>query len=750
MWEDCDTLRALDAEYPDLWLRPVENSEYAVAQSYDGSFSIYSDMLAAKDELLGILNIDVQWVLAFGNQLAPFPNWLANNLRPKWRLINLKGETLAAPHRANQIVMYYRKDLFTKHGIDLDFTTWETFEADVNLMQSREAVARGNPSYRAFSYKIIGSSSNTCVMLSTLLSGYGAGMIVEADGTVSINSDRAVKTLTMMRRWAGTILHPSTLLEGNDPTALLQNDETAVILYWTSLSDHFVWVNWKMEEWNIAAGPAYSNSATAKGWAMSRLGKIARVKAVHPALEMRVNHLTSLNKRPQINNREAFEAVGAFEVAAVRHVPKKMANKGWSGHWEKAGVLTGSFRPQAHYPRGWQHSGEKWKARARHDRATHRRARGGGSRHLWDPPWPWPTSSTINNPMTVKAFEMIVRWYKTLVNSRVYTASSHDHVMDEMVNDRAAVGISLTSYSSMYQWYNDNPPVAGFNLEAVPVPGPNGAGCSAHFEAAIADITDTFHEFSKSLVRDLANVLPDSVVENYNQEPVDSRVQSDPTRWQQYCELNPMLCKSIGVYPGFWSRLAHRPAAGCGVLYDSCLGAIKNVMEDLITETITPAAAAVSMEFDLNVVLGNKEDVVDVSSTEWTDTRIFLIVVCVVCGLGLIGLVGIVFARLRNLRKPSGPSLPITVFLGIVFPVLFFVVQFVVIQEWNKAFREVTEDFSKKVRQQSLELLALPISSARQSSNRGTQQSQYRKPLSRLTLPTRSSRRGTTRESSSS
>ncbi|KAJ9438715.1 hypothetical protein DIPPA_14060 [Diplonema papillatum] len=208
MWEDCDTLRALDAEYPDLWLRPVENSEYAVAQSYDGSFSIYSDMLAAKDELLGILNIDVQWVLAFGNQLAPFPNWLANNLRPKWRLINLKGETLAAPHRANQIVMYYRKDLFTKHGIDLDFTTWETFEADVNLMQSREAVARGNPSYRAFSYKIIGSSSNTCVMLSTLLSGYGAGMIVEADGTVSINSDRAVKTLTMMRRWCVLLFCP--------------------------------------------------------------------------------------------------------------------------------------------------------------------------------------------------------------------------------------------------------------------------------------------------------------------------------------------------------------------------------------------------------------------------------------------------------------------------------------------------------------------------------------------------------------
>ncbi|KAJ9449321.1 hypothetical protein DIPPA_18381 [Diplonema papillatum] len=142
--------------------------------------------------------------------------------------------------------------------------------------------------------------------------------------------------------------------------------------------------------WTQAA-QAYSDSATAKGWAirtaLSRLGKIARVKAVRASTTSPASG-DPINKRPQINNWEAFEAVmRAFEVSAVRHVPKKMANKGrgdQSGHWEKAGVLTGSFRPQTRYPRGWQHSGEKWKARARHDRATHRRARGGGSRHLWD------------------------------------------------------------------------------------------------------------------------------------------------------------------------------------------------------------------------------------------------------------------------------------------------------------------------------------------------------------------------------
>ncbi|KAJ9441324.1 hypothetical protein DIPPA_13573 [Diplonema papillatum] len=251
MWEDCDTLRALDAEYPDLWLRPVRNSEFAFTDLV--SFSVYSDVLQAKDELVGIMNIDA-WVMALADNLAPFPDWLANHVRPKWRFTNVQGDTLAAPHRVNQVAVYYRKDLFLKHGIELDFTSWETFEADVNLLQSRVAAARSDPSYRAFSFKMIGTASDMCVMLSTLLSGYDAGMVVEKDGTVSINSDRSVKTLTMVKRWAGTILHPSTLLEGNDAKALLENDETAVILGWTSQSDDFARLNWRYG-FNVAIGP---------------------------------------------------------------------------------------------------------------------------------------------------------------------------------------------------------------------------------------------------------------------------------------------------------------------------------------------------------------------------------------------------------------------------------------------------------------------------------------------------------------
>ena len=52
----------------------------------------------------------------------------------------------------------------------------------------------------------------------------------------------------------------------------------------------------------------------------------------------------------------------------------------------KTETQTGGFRPHTHYPPGWQHNGEKWKTRARQDRATHCGARGKtkGNLQRWD------------------------------------------------------------------------------------------------------------------------------------------------------------------------------------------------------------------------------------------------------------------------------------------------------------------------------------------------------------------------------
>eukprot|EP00659_Diplonema_papillatum_P008835 gene8835-13691_t len=490
-------MEAIHEAHPNLNL-DVQDIVLMTQSSYsDRTLSWYDSYLGWNDRRLSVLSLEGSWVPPLERFLLPLQPDLFTYIKPKFIRQSAAGEYMSLPYRANQIVVYIRRDLFEKHGIEYKYDTWANWEACLAELQEKEQERRNDSGWRSLMYVHGGDNSRMTDFVLTVMSGWDAGEIVDANGTV-----------------------------------------------------------------------------------------------------------------------------------------------------------------------------------------------------------------TFNNPMTVQALKMIVRWQRTLANAQVHTATTHEHVRDEILDDRAAVAFSLTSFTGLYQSYNDNPPVEGFKIEAVPVPGPRGAGCSVHSVAAIANVTDLFHDFSKSLVRNLANVLADSIVETYNQEPIDTRVQDDPARWSQYCGLNPMLCKSMEDYPSFWSRLAHRPAGACGVNYESCIGAIKNVMVNVITETITPEAAVSTMEFDLNVVLGNAQDVAYVSTSEWTDTRITLIIVCVLCGLGIIVLFGLVFARLRNLRKPQSPSIPITVFLGVIFPLLFFVVQFIVIQEWNKAYRDVTEDFSKTVRRQSLELLA--------------------------------------------
>ncbi|KAJ9450012.1 hypothetical protein DIPPA_00409 [Diplonema papillatum] len=89
-----------------------------------------------------------------------------------------------------------------------------------------------------------------------------------------------------------------------------------------------------MDEVQRRATAEYRDSATAKSYAiksaMRRLTSIVQTP-IHPALEMQVNVLTSLgggnmaglNKRPQIANQQAFEAVmRAYEAAAREQTAK--------------------------------------------------------------------------------------------------------------------------------------------------------------------------------------------------------------------------------------------------------------------------------------------------------------------------------------------------------------------------------------------------------------------------------------------
>ncbi|KAJ9456833.1 hypothetical protein DIPPA_00307 [Diplonema papillatum] len=489
LWEDCDALREIDAQYPDLWLRPVVNEEFGVKGGDEKAFSIYSDMLEGADPMLGILNIDIQWVLGLADNLEPFPDALARDLLEKWRQVNARGETVAAPHRANQIVLYYRQDLFDQHNVALNFSTWESFEAGVAELQSSVQAARGDAAYRAFSYTLAGGSSDMSVALTTLLSGHDGGMIVETNGTVSVNNQNAIKTLAMMRRWAGTILHPATLLTGNNPISQLENDEAAVILQWTSLSD----------------------------------------------------------------------TIGAFE---------------------------------------------------------------------------------------------------------------------DQYNMSIAMG---------------------------PIPGKTGAGCSGSWNIALSK-----HVKMKDLAFKImeSRLNTDYVIWEPDQEPYTPRFYENATLWGMWCAKNTLLCTAVETYPDFFSRLTHRPSAGCGPLFAKCQGVIKSVMDKFLADKLSPQETVAAMEIELKVLLGIwQQDALYDEPTAWTGMRIAAVVVGG-CGVAyLLALSAIFCLKVNSLRKPKGFSIPLSLFLALMASLLFSVVQVITIKSWYDSFRDTSSDLGADVRQRSLQMV---------------------------------------------
>ncbi|KAJ9465609.1 hypothetical protein DIPPA_12988 [Diplonema papillatum] len=489
MWSDCEELEKINEEYPNLQLRPVRDSEYAVYHGYSGSFSLYSDMLSSKDPLLGIMNIDIQWVLGLGDLLAPFPPEMVAGYSEQWLERNKRGEVVAAPHRSNSLMLFHRKDLFKKHGIELDFSSWETFEASMLEMQSRESAERGDPSYRAFSFNMIGLESDYSVIFATLLSGHNAGMVVEHDGTVSVNNPAAVKTLTMLKRWTTTLLHPATMAEGNDAPELLKNDDVAVVITWSNFADDAASLNWR-KGWNVAAGP---------------------------------------------------------------------------------------------------------------------------------------------------------------------------------------------------------------------VPGPTGAGCSGSWNFALAA-----HAPMKNLSFRIISTHLDSseYFTKPDEAPLAKRIYENATLWHAFCKANYILCAGIESYPGFFSRLTHRPSGGCGPLFDNCMVAIKSALVKFLDGTLSPSATVVVMEQDLKVLLGIwEQDSLYEEPSSWTDMKLVAVIVGTASITLVVSLLVYFFLKVNDLRRPQGCSMPLSIFLALMASVLFIVIQVITLTIWYEAFKDVASDLGAEVRQRSLQMV---------------------------------------------
>jgi trehalose/maltose transport system substrate-binding protein len=202
-----------------------------------------TDMLAQTLQFLGaqsgdidVYQIDVIWpgILAPHavdlNEYIPrseidthFPAIVENN--------TVDGSLVGLPWFTDAGMLYYRTDLLEKYGYAGPPTTWDELEDMAQTIQEGER-AEGNDSFWGYVWQGNNYEGLTCDALEWQYSHNG-GLIVEPDGTISVNNPNCAAALERAAGWVNTISPPGVTTYGEeDSRGMWQSGNAAFMRNW--------------------------------------------------------------------------------------------------------------------------------------------------------------------------------------------------------------------------------------------------------------------------------------------------------------------------------------------------------------------------------------------------------------------------------------------------------------------------------------------------------------------------------------
>ena len=174
--------------------------------------ALYQQLLAAGAPDIDLFQVDIIWPGILGNHfvdLGPrvpeavlamhFPALIESN--------RVDDRLVALPWFSSAGVLYYRRDLLEEYGEPVP-ATWAGLTASAERIQAAERSA-GNSRLWGFVWQGRAYEGLTCNALEWVAS-HGGGRIIEADGRVSINNERAAAALDLAAGWVGSISPPGT------------------------------------------------------------------------------------------------------------------------------------------------------------------------------------------------------------------------------------------------------------------------------------------------------------------------------------------------------------------------------------------------------------------------------------------------------------------------------------------------------------------------------------------------------------
>lgn len=157
----------------------------------------------------------------------------------------VNGKLVALPIFTDAPALYYRKDLLDKYGVAVP-KTWDELTAAAQKIQDGERAANAN--FWGYVWQGNAYEGLTCDALEWVKS-FGGGQIVEPDGTISINNEKAAKAIETAKGWVGTI----------SPEGVLSYQEEEARGVWQAGNAAF------MRNWPYAYGLGNGDDSKVKG-----------------------------------------------------------------------------------------------------------------------------------------------------------------------------------------------------------------------------------------------------------------------------------------------------------------------------------------------------------------------------------------------------------------------------------------------------------------------------------------------------
>jgi trehalose/maltose transport system substrate-binding protein len=166
----------------------------------------YQQLMAAQAADVDAMMIDVIWPGIFATHavdLSQAIGWQSQKYIDRIVQNNtVNGILVAIPWYTDAGLLYYRKDLLSKYGLENPPETWADLEKMAKTIQDGERA--DNPDFQGFVWQGAAYEGLTCDGLEWQYSS-GGGDIIDKDAKVTVNNPQAIAAFERAKGWIGTI-----------------------------------------------------------------------------------------------------------------------------------------------------------------------------------------------------------------------------------------------------------------------------------------------------------------------------------------------------------------------------------------------------------------------------------------------------------------------------------------------------------------------------------------------------------------